>query len=401
MEIVCQTNSRIRVLMVIPRFLPIKIGGSERQLERLCPLLVERGVSITLLTGRPAEFRYNVPRDEQVDGYRILRVFEPGLIINNKGRLNSYGFMFTLGTYLLRLRNSYDVIHEHSGRESAIVCQFAANIFKKVCMVLITGGGDNFSPFELYKKPVLGKFLFGLFLRTNNIIVLTKEIREICLKLGFKSEQLFKIPNGVPLFDLPSWDRKNEIRKELMGFSELLIVVVSNLLRIKRIDLFIDAMCGMDDTFPSFKAYVLGEGPEIDNLTESVNAKGLEGRILFPGRVEDVGAYLSIADIAVHPSSAEGMSNAILEEMSYGIPVIAADIDANREILRDGKNGFLFVNGDLRSLIAKLKCLAGNEILRRQIGFAARKTIEDRYSLDSVADRYVAVYKTLLRRKAN
>ena len=390
-----QMNHKLRVVMVIPRFPPIKIGGSERQLQRLCPALVERGVSITVLTGRAGR---QIPKIEDRNGYKIIRIREPGLLIKGQRRLSSYSFMMNLGSYLLKLRHSYDLIHDHSGREPAVICQLAGNLLNKPCLTKITGGGDNFSPLSMLRKPALGRLLMSFFMRMDNIVVLSKEIRERCLNLGFKPEQLIEIPNGVPLFDQPPDTHKSELRRKLLGSSKLLIVVISNLISYKRIDLFIEALFELKDNLPSFKAYVIGEGPEQKNLRKTVAARRLTDSVIFTGRVDNVSDYISTADIGVHPSSLEGMSNAILEEMSYGLPVIAADIPANIEIIVDGKNGALFKDGDLESLTAKLRWLANDSVSRENLGVVARRTVEERFSLSSVTDRYIQTYKTLIKK---
>jgi glycosyltransferase involved in cell wall biosynthesis len=211
-------NKKIRVLMVIPRFPPIKIGGAERQLQRLCPLLVKRGVSVTILTGRAD--RYDVPGIEEVDGYKILRIWEPAVTIRGKRRLNSYSFMINLGRYLLQFRNRYDIIHEHSAGTPAIVCQWAANTLKKPCITKVTGNGVEAG---ISDKPIFGKLLMKRFLRMENIVVTTKVIRDQCLNMGFQSEQLIEIPNGVSVSDLPSYQTRTELRRKLMGSSQLLI----------------------------------------------------------------------------------------------------------------------------------------------------------------------------------
>ena len=102
------------------------------------------------------------------------------------------------------------------------------------------------------------------------------------------------------------------------------------------------------------------------------------------------------SDCFVLPSLSEGMSNALLEAMATGLPCIASDIAGNNNLIRDRHNGILVPPKDELALAKALLELSQDEGLRQRLGQAARCTVEEQYSLHSVAQRYAALYQSLL-----
>jgi glycosyltransferase involved in cell wall biosynthesis len=120
--------------------------------------------------------------------------------------------------------------------------------------------------------------------------------------------------------------------------------------------------------------------------------------VRFHGRVDDPAVHTRAADLFVLPSLSEGISNALLEAMAQGLPCIATDIPGNRDLIRDGETGLLVPTGDPGALAQRIALLAGDEGLRASLGRAARRLVEVRFDIDSVAREYAALYRGLLAR---
>jgi glycosyltransferase involved in cell wall biosynthesis len=106
--------------------------------------------------------------------------------------------------------------------------------------------------------------------------------------------------------------------------------------------------------------------------------------------------HLQQADIFILPSRAEGHSNALLEAMACGLPVIVSDIPANLDVIENNRNGLTFRTGDPASLVKAVISLLEHPELREQLGGIARQTIESQYSLSFIAERYISLYKDVL-----
>jgi len=120
--------------------------------------------------------------------------------------------------------------------------------------------------------------------------------------------------------------------------------------------------------------------------------------VTFVGHQEDVYRFLAVTDVFVLPSRKEGVSNALLEAMSQGLPVIAADdeLGGNREVVRDGVDGYLVGLGDSVRFAEALLRLLSDPKLRRDVGRRARCRIEQEFSLQRITDRYLELYEELL-----
>jgi glycosyltransferase involved in cell wall biosynthesis len=140
----------------------------------------------------------------------------------------------------------------------------------------------------------------------------------------------------------------------------------------------------------------LGKGELHSQLDALAHNLGIAEITYFCGQVNNVEEYLACSDIFVLPSRAEGISNALLEAMACGLPCIATRIDGNRHVLTNAYNGLLVAPDDADELAQAIIRLGQDRMLRERLGQHARQTIIANYALDSVADRYVALYKCLL-----
>ena len=116
--------------------------------------------------------------------------------------------------------------------------------------------------------------------------------------------------------------------------------------------------------------------------------------------VENIPHLMNPTDASVMSSSWEGMPNVLLEASATGLPIVATDVGGNREVVLDGVTGFLAPPRNPEALAqAMLRMMELSEEKRRELGRAARKHVEENFSLDRVVDMWEALYKELLERK--
>jgi L-malate glycosyltransferase len=111
--------------------------------------------------------------------------------------------------------------------------------------------------------------------------------------------------------------------------------------------------------------------------------------------VSDVPGFLRSVDVAVLPSHSEGMSNAVLEGMAAGRPLVVTDVGANRTLVRDGVEGLVVPPGEERALVDALVRIAEDPALGRLMGAAARTRVESEYSRESMRKRFEEFYEGL------
>lgn len=128
---------------------------------------------------------------------------------------------------------------------------------------------------------------------------------------------------------------------------------------------------------------LLGDGPDRQHLRYAAQDLGLETRVELVGSCTptEVREALQRADAFLHMSSSEGISNAVLEAMATGLPVVTTDVGGMGEAVRDGVEGFLVGVRDVEAAATALTSLAGDADLRRRMGAAGRERVERSFRL--------------------
>jgi glycosyltransferase involved in cell wall biosynthesis len=132
-------------------------------------------------------------------------------------------------------------------------------------------------------------------------------------------------------------------------------------------------------------------------LKNTATELGLADRVSFMGARDDVADILRVSDVGVLCSREEGFSNAILEGMAAGLPMVVTDVGGNAEAVDDGVNGIVVPPrspADLGRAIAKL---LNDPQLRKRMGQAGYKSVRQHFSLDACIDRYEKLYDALGR----
>ena len=138
---------------------------------------------------------------------------------------------------------------------------------------------------------------------------------------------------------------------------------------------------------------VVGDGPDIQHIRYTIDDLGLGDRVTLRGRLPsgEVTAVLRRADVLLHTSCAEGISNAVLEAMATGLAVVTTDAGGMREAVRDGVDGLVVPVRDTNEMASALITLAHDASLRRRLGASAR----ERVMADFRLDQQVAAFQNL------
>jgi glycosyltransferase involved in cell wall biosynthesis len=174
--------------------------------------------------------------------------------------------------------------------------------------------------------------------------------------------------------------------------------VVANLRHVKGLDVLARAAALLAEDHPGLVFEVAGEGEARPDLERLVRGLGLAGRFLLPGRLADIPRFLGSLDVAVLCSRAEGMSNALLEYLAAGRPVVATSVGAAGDLIEDGRHGLLVPAEDPAALAQAIARLLGDPDLARRLGSAARGRAQEGYSRQAMMRRFEAFYGSLAPR---
>jgi glycosyltransferase involved in cell wall biosynthesis len=200
------------------------------------------------------------------------------------------------------------------------------------------------------------------------------------------------INNGV---SIP--ERSRQIPKIIKDHKGIIwIGVLASLTPVKRHDLVIHAA---NEILPlaknnRFKLVFLGDGPERSRLEKIVKDLKMDDTVIFEGSVSDVPSYLQNIDLGVLCSDREGLSNAILEYMACGLPVIATSVGGNVELV-DERNGICIPKNSIPELSKSLLKLIENEPMRMKMGKASLRKINEKYSWEKSMQELERYYNSL------
>jgi glycosyltransferase involved in cell wall biosynthesis len=181
--------------------------------------------------------------------------------------------------------------------------------------------------------------------------------------------------NPVPPLSTPDPADVDRVREELsLSPDDFIVLSVGRLDPDKGHVFLVRAFVSLREEFPNARLVIAGEGPERPALEEEISGSD---RATLAGFVADPAPLYAAADVMVMPSlpGYESFSNAALEAMSFGLPLVATTCGGFPELVTDGKNGILAEPGDADGIAAGLKRLAADADLRETMGAAGRKLV--------------------------
>ncbi len=232
--------------------------------------------------------------------------------------------------------------------------------------------------------------------RTDRIATNSRAVRDYCAAHGVPAEKFVVIPNGIGPAAASSVSRSELLAELGLAADVKLIGAVGRLWPQKRTKELVMAISQLNCVRDDIHLLVIGDGPQRAALERYRRLMNVEERVHFLGVRHDVSRFLPHFDCFWLASGYEGQSNALMEAMAAGIPVVATDIPENRELVVSGESGFLEPL-DVRSAFGRrtLAILEDTDLGRR-IGDAARERMLHQFSIEQMVERYTAMYREVL-----
>jgi len=359
-------------------------GGSERQMIQMTKLLHESGaydVHVATL-GIQGVLRSEMERlGLPINEFPLTSFYDANMVRQTR-RFVSY-----------LKKHQIKIVHSHD---------FYSNVFGITGSVLAGTPGRIASKRETTgmrtpAQTIVERYAFRL---AHAVVANAVAVKEHLIKLGVSSNKIALIYNGIDLSRFNRNGQPGEVlqRLNLTGIQgRPVITMVANFEhRVKDHPMLLRAAQRVKSEVPEAVFVIAGEGelrPEIEKLAAEL---GLRDTCLFIGRCASVPDLLAASDICVLSSQAEGFSNAILEYMAAGRPVVATDVGGASEAIIEGETGHLIKAGDDRAMAEHLISLLKDPNRRRTLGLNGRRLVEQRFSCEARLANTSALYQKFL-----
>ncbi|MGB0578599.1 MAG: glycosyltransferase family 4 protein [Limisphaerales bacterium] len=230
--------------------------------------------------------------------------------------------------------------------------------------------------------------------RCHTIHTVCESLKDYIVDLGFDGSKIVSVRNGVDTDRFQPTDRQ-AVRKELglppdgpwMGIVGRFDVNKKHLLLIKAFNV-------IAKEYPTAQLLVLGDkGNEKENIHAAAKASPVADRIHLVGFQSNPLPYYQSLDLLTAPSPFEGLSNAVLESMSCGVPALAHTACGNTEVIDSGVNGYLAEMDTPEQLIDQLRKVLGQPDQLAEVGRECRRRAEAKHSIPKMIENYAELYR--------
>jgi len=396
-----------RVLFLAESFHPV-LGGGEVHVRQLAARLVGLGLAATVVTRRSDA---SWPEQESLDGIRVVRVPPAGPARTGK---------YAMAPHVMRAlgREAFDVLVVRGTRVLGLPGLLAARWRRRpvVLQCETTGemSGAIYTWGTRWDRPAIRRGV-GALVRLRNLlfadadawVAISRRTEQEFLDAGLARDRLHHIPHGVDTqrFRPATEEERRSLRARLgLDPAARIVVFTGRLLRGKGVEVLIDAFAQVAREAPAAQLVLVGSGrgqalDVEDGLREQTAALGLQDRVRFAGRVDDVESWLRASDAFAFPSFFEAMPLSVIEAAACGLPCVASAVGGIPDVIEDGVSGWLLPAGDAGALASALRA-ALDPALGAGRGQAARQRVVERFDFDRNAERYRDLFLELGSRTA-
>jgi len=351
-------------------------GGTERQFVILAKALASGAFDVGLgCLARRGEFLHEVPE--------ILE-FSPG---GSLYRARSFRSRIALARHLRQRRVA--IAHAFDFYTNLMLIP-AARLAR---VPVVIGSHRQLGDLQTWKQFRAQNLMFRM---CDRVVCNSHAAAGRLCRAGVRRDKLVVIPNGL------SEDAFAEVTPAFPALPDVLRVGMISRMNdpAKNHGTFLRVAARLAVKFERLEFVLVGDGPLRPELESFAAQLGLSSRVRFLGDRHDIPAVVASLDITMLPSSSESLSNVILESMAAGVPVIAADVGGNPELVREGETGLL-VSLDDNSFVRAAEQLLLNPELRKACGKRARVAASSRHRLSAISHSFEQLYKSLLAEKSS
>lgn len=303
-------------------------------------------------------------------------------------------FLARHGAAIAQVARQCDLVHAHwtiSGG-AALLGRWA---YRKPLLVTVHGSDI----FQIPRHPVGAWVTRAILNRVDRVTAVSNALKAATHQVGVPTERIEVISNGIDLrrFIPPTPDPRHAVE---VG-QERIILFAGFLIKRKGVRYLLEALSLLSPDMPPFRAVIVGEGPEEDDLQALTDALGIRHCVEFVGfqPQAEVSRWMQRAHLFVLPSLEEGQGVVLLEALASGTPVVASDVDGIRDVVTPNV-GHRVPAADPPALARAIEHVLMDGALWQQMSQQARLRAIEEYDWDKIGAQFVATYQALLAGRA-
>ncbi len=364
--------SRLRIAGVDPE---LGFGGGETQVMGLTLALIAAGHSAELICD-PAARLWERAANAGIRCHplRIRNAVDIPAAIRLRGILK---------------REHYDIVHFHTSRAHSM-----APLVRGFAPALFVTRRMDYRPNRIFAP-----YLFNR--AVDCVVAISGGVADSLAAANVDRARIAVVPSGVDCerFHPPTADQRAGARAALgIGEDEIAITAVGALEARKGHRYLVEAIATLAESAFPVRCFIAGEGSIRRDLVRQIAELGCAQHVTMLGRIEHPRELLWASDIFAMPSLNEGLGVAALEAMASGLPAIASAVGGLREVVEHDITGILVAPGRADEIGSAISWLAKSAELRANMGAAARAHAENKYSMDSMAERTLELYRAALKK---
>jgi glycosyltransferase involved in cell wall biosynthesis len=247
------------------------------------------------------------------------------------------------------------------------------------------------------KQEQVARFAQWLCRRFDAVQVVSAKLREELSPALLESGRAVVVHNGIVPADYRREGRGDAVRQSLSLAPDA--IVLGTIGRFSPEKGCLDVLAAFRTiaaAVPRTHLVLIGEGPLADELHRQVAEAGLTSRVSFVPHQTHVQQYYEALDMLVSPSHTEGISNVILEAMTFGVPVVATAVGGTPEIIEDGRSGVLVPPREPAALASAVVRVLSDDDVRRHLAEGARRRIDEAFTFEARMRKEEALYENIL-----
>lgn len=357
----------------------LSAGGKERRLIELLSYLKTHTNYTLMVVVRRDQIDYPAFNEQDISYKRLTDQYKKGD--------KTLHFKF----YKICKKYKPDIVHTWGGMPAFV--SLLAIILLRIPHInsQITDAPPNLKKWSVQNIINKINFKFSTIILANSYAGL-KAYRVDSLK---KSRVIY---NGVNLNRFQNLLSVDKIKEQYKISTPFSVIMVASFIKYKDWTIYIDVVKKLVSVRIDVSFFAVGDGYNLENIKQRVFDERINN-VIFPGKIDYVESLVNACDIGVLFSNklvhGEGISNAIIEYMALGKPVIANDAGGTKEIVKNGINGYLITHETTEEIAALINNLLDDKDKRLKMGEAGKELIRESFTIDRMGKEFEKVYEDI------